>query len=114
MHRPLSIAAALSACLLLGGFSPGVQPRVASSVVAPSLASTLATETHRRLSAEFASQDVQFELGGTRVWQAGDALLRVRAEGTADFGADGHATTTIDAVYDRQAGRWLKLDYQQL
>ena len=41
-------------------------------------------------------------------------MMRVRAEGTADFGADGQAATSIEAVYDRGTGQWVTLDYQLL
>ena len=112
MRQPLPMIVAVSGCLLL--FSAGVQPRIATGSASPELTRTLATETHRRLAAEFLEQRVAFELAGTRVWPGDGGQWRVRAEGTADFGADGQATATIDAVYDPQAGRWLQLDYQLL
>ena len=114
MHRPILIAASLGACLLLGGYSAGVRTHGAAGAAAPSLAQGLADETHHRLALEFEQQDVGFELNGTRVWPLDDGLLRVRGEGTADFGAEGRAATTIEAVYDPGDGRWLRLDYQLL
>ncbi len=114
MTRPLPIIAALSASLVLGGFSAGVQPRIATEAVAAPLADALAAETQRRLAGEFASQSVEFALGGTRSWPAGAGLVRVRGEGVADFGTEGKATATIEALYDRDAARWVKLDYQLL
>lgn len=114
MHRQLPVIAALSASLLLGGFSAGVQPRVVAGAAAPTLAGLLADETHRRIAAEFASQPVAFELSGARTWPLTTGLLRVRGEGTADFGPEGQAAATVEAVYDPRAARWVKLDYQLL
>lgn len=114
MTRTLPLIAALSASLVLGGFSAGVQPRVASGVVAAPLAQALSAETQRRMADEFASQPVAFALGGTRSWPVDAGLVRVRGEGVADFGAEGEATATIEALYDPAAQRWVKLDYQLL
>lgn len=114
MTRMLPIIAALSASLLFGGFSAGVQTRTASAAVAEPLAQALAVETRQRLAAEFASQPVTFALDGTRSWPAAAGLLRVRGEGTAGFGEEGEATATIEALYDPQARRWVRLEYQLL
>lgn len=117
MAHPVPILAALSASLLLGGYSAGVQPRIGTGhegAAPPAVALALAEETHRRLAAEFVQQDVAFELAGTRLWSNEAGGWRVRAEGTADFGADGQATATIEAVYDPEAARWTQLEYQLL
>ena len=114
MRRPLLIIPALGACLLLAGYSAGVQTHVAAGAAPAGLAQALASETHRRLSAEFQQQSVAFDLAGTRVWAKEGDMMRVRAEGTADFGADGQAATSIEAVYDRGTGQWVTLDYQLL
>ena len=113
MRQLLPIVATFSACLLLGGFSAAAPP-LASSAIAPAMARSLAQQAHARLDAEFVEQSVGFTLDGATAWPRADGLLRVRAEGTANFGAEGTAATTIEAVYDPQSGRWLKLDYQLL
>ena len=119
MRQPLPMIVAVSACLMLGGLlvdgvTAGVQPRIDAASASHEMARTLAAETHRRLAEEFVQQQVDFELAGTRVWPGEAGHWRVRAEGTADFGADGQATTTIDAVYDVHAARWVELEYQLL
>lgn len=66
----------------------------------------------RKLGAEFASQPVDFALGGVSV-VGGDARYTVVAgNGTADFGAEGRAAVAVQGVYDRAAQRWIKVDYE--
>jgi hypothetical protein len=113
MYRVLPVIV-LSCASLLGGYSAGVQPRTAADSAPPGLAQALADETHRRLADEFLQQDVGFELAGTRVWAGEGGAWRVRGEGTADFGPDGQAATTIEGLYDPHARRWVKLEYQLL
>lgn len=113
MHQPIPLIATLSACLLLGGFSAGAPP-LSAGMTSPELARSLAEETHHRLDAEFVEQSVGFALDGAAAWSQEDGLLRVRAEGTADFGVEGTAATTVDAVYDPHTGKWLELEYQLL
>ena len=114
MRQPLLSIAAISGCLLLGGFSAGVQPHAATGAIPMGISQRLADETRTRLDAEFEQQTVGFTLSGAKVWPASGGHVRIRAEGTADFGAEGTAMATVEAVYDADSGRWLKLDYQLL
>src|SRR5690606_367652 len=41
----------------------------------------------------------------------GGRYLRLVGRGVADFGAEGRAATTIEALYDPRNGEWLRLDY---
>jgi hypothetical protein len=91
-----------------------VQPHVSGGAAADGLVQQLAAETHQRLDAEFMDQPVAFQLKGARVWPAASGRLRVHGEGIADFGAEGSATTTVEALYDPATGKWLRLDYQLL
>jgi hypothetical protein len=65
----------------------------------------------RRLAAEFAGQPVDLTLADADTVAVGGRYLRLVARGTADFGAEGHAATTIEALYDPRNGEWLRLDY---
>jgi len=114
MLRPHALLAATFGSLLAFGFSSAVQTRGAMASAEPSVAQALAAETHRRLAEEFSSQPVAFDLAGTQVWPQQAGVLRVRGEGTADFGVEGQATATIEGMYDPQQGRWLRLEYQLL
>lgn len=65
----------------------------------------------QRLDAEFAGQPVTLAIDDARAIPVGGRYLRVVARGTADFGAEGRAATTIEALYDPRNGEWLRLDY---
>jgi hypothetical protein len=99
--------------------------REARSIAAPSLwfeaagaqpagdpvrRSLLDAATHR-LDAEFADQPFTLALADAEATRVGGRYLRVVARGTADFGAEGRAATTIEALYDPRNGEWLRLDY---
>jgi hypothetical protein len=99
--------------------------REARSVAAPSLwfeaagahpadarvRRSLATAATQRLGSEFASQPFTLALDDAEATRVGGRYLRVVARGTADFGAEGRAATTIEALYDPRNGEWLRLDY---
>ncbi len=71
----------------------------------------LAAAAVRRLDAEFAGQPVTLAIDDARAVPVGGRYLRVVARGTADFGSEGRAATTIEALYDPGSGEWLRLDY---
>lgn len=71
----------------------------------------LAAAAMRRLDAEFAGQPVTLALADAEAVAVGGRYLRLVAHGTADFGAEGRAATTIEALYDPRNGEWLRLDY---
>lgn len=71
----------------------------------------LATATTHRLGAEFADQPFTLALADAETSGIGGRYLRVVARGTADFGSEGRAATTVEALYDPRTGEWLRLDY---
>lgn len=71
----------------------------------------LAAAAARRLDAEFAGQPVTLAIDDARAVPVGGRYLRVTARGTADFGGEGRAATTVEALYDPRNGEWLRLDY---
>jgi len=71
----------------------------------------LARAAEARLGAEFAGQPVVLSLGDADAVALGGRYLRLVARGVADFGAEGRAATTIEALYDPRNGEWLRLDY---
>lgn len=65
----------------------------------------------RRLSDEFASQAVDFELGPVTL-VAGDARYAMaEASGVANFAGEGAASVLVQGVFDRGTGRWLGVRY---
>lgn len=72
---------------------------------------SLAAATTRRLGAEFAGQPFALALADAETTGVGGRYLRVVAHGTADFGSEGRAATTVEALYDPRTGEWLRLDY---
>lgn len=71
----------------------------------------LAAAAARRLDAEFAGQPVALALDEARAMPVGGRYLRVLARGTADFGSEGRAAATVEALFDPRSGEWLRLDY---
>jgi hypothetical protein len=71
----------------------------------------LAAAATRRLDAEFAGQPLSLALLDAEAVAVGGRYLRVVARGTTDFGDEGRAATTIEALYDPRNGEWLRLDY---
>lgn len=72
---------------------------------------SLAAATTHRLDAEFADQPFTLALADAETSGVGGRYLRVVARGTADFGSEGRASTTVEALYDPRNGEWLRLDY---
>lgn len=72
--------------------------------------SLVAATTHR-LGSEFADQPFTLALADAEATTVGGRYLRVVARGTADFGTEGRAATTVEALYDPRTGQWLRLDY---
>lgn len=63
------------------------------------------------LSEEFGYQHVRLQLDSISTTEAGRHYLRIDANGFADFGRDGVAPTRVEALYDRQRERWLRVVY---
>ena len=71
----------------------------------------LAAATTQRLGAEFAGQPFAVALGDASAARVGGRYLRVVAHGATDFGTEGRAATTVQALYDPRNDEWLRLDY---
>ena len=63
------------------------------------------------MSAEFASQQVDFTLGNARVVADDGRRQVVRGEGIARFDGHDSARATVQAVYERGSGRWIDPQY---
>ena len=80
----------------------------ADARVAKGLESRVATA----LAREFAGQPVRWTPGTTRVADGDTRYAHVIGTGRADFGVEGEVDATVDALYDRRTGRWLRVSYE--
>lgn len=63
------------------------------------------------LSEEFGHQHARMQLDHIVTVAHGDRYLRIDAEGLVDFGRDGNAPASVEGLYDRAAGEWLRVAY---
>lgn len=84
----------------------------AAVAVGPSVAIDLADRMTAALDAEFPDQPVSWSSDQITAVPATARFLKVEAVGTADFDAEGRTRTTVQALYDRESGEWLGLDYE--
>jgi len=77
-----------------------------------SLARALGQRVDMALDVEFAQQPVQLAVDRVTTAEAGTRYLRVEALGIADFDAEGIVPAQVRALYDRETGEWLRVDYE--
>lgn len=74
----------------------------------------LVSELEDRVVSGLASQargTPRLQLDRILTVEGGQRLLRITADGVADFGLDGTSTIEIVGLYDRVADRWQRVDY---
>lgn len=74
----------------------------------------LVSELEDRVASGLASQSrgtPRLQLDRITTVEGGQRLLRITADGVADFGLDGTSTIEIVGLYDRVADRWQRVDY---
>jgi hypothetical protein len=76
------------------------------------IAEGLQARVARALAAEFAGQPVNWTQGATQVAAGDGRFVRVSGIGTADFGVEGQVDARVEALYDRESGRWLRVSYE--
>ena len=64
------------------------------------------------LSSELGGKPVWLQLDSIETFESGERYVRINAEGIADFGIDGSTTASIEALFDRRADAWLRVNYQ--
>ena len=72
----------------------------------------LEDELTMRIAEDFGERHTRLQLDSITSVQAGSRLLRISAEGLADFGITGTSKANIEGLYDLQENRWRKLDYR--
>jgi hypothetical protein len=93
--------------LVLGGGGTG-------DAMAPDSRLAVALDEHvdRKLAREFAQQPVDLSIARITAAPAGGQYLTVQALGTAEFSGEGSTAAQVRALYDRQSGRWLRVEYE--
>lgn len=76
------------------------------------IARTLDSHVDRSLAQEFAQQPVDLVIDRVTSAPAGERYLTVHALGTADFDGEGSTAAQVRALYDRQEGEWVRIDYE--
>ncbi len=93
--------------ITLGG-AVAVQEIALDSVMARELGSRVDAALHD----EFAQQPVHLVVNRVTTADAGNRYMQVEALGTADFANEGSTPTQVQALYDRETGEWLRVDYE--
>lgn len=83
-----------------------------SADAAPELAGSLDGQVVSALETEFAGQPVAWSRETASMSGGADRFVHLQATGVADFGDEGAVPTRVDALYDRQTGRWLRVSYE--
>ena len=65
----------------------------------------------RKLTEEFGSQTVEFDLGTLRPVSGDQRYVAVDGSGVASFAGEGSAMVSVQAVLDRATGQWLGVAY---
>jgi len=72
----------------------------------------LRDDVARRMSAEFASQSVAFDLQNTSILGGDGRRVIVNGNGVARFDQDEAAPVQVQAIYDRASKRWIDASYE--
>ena len=66
----------------------------------------------KTMSSDFQSQDVRFDLKHASVIGGDSQHTIVEGDGTASFDGEGKQAISVQAVYDKRAGRWMDASYE--
>jgi len=72
---------------------------------------SLQAQVDRAMDDEYASNQVDFSLGDARVVGDDGVRLVVQGDGVASFDGEERVAVTLQALYDRESGRWLDPQY---
>lgn len=94
--------------IVIGGVSAGEREVPNDST----LVQELEDRVGRELDAQFGERAARLQLDSIRTVEGGQRLLRVSAQGLADFGRNGSTPVRIEGLYDRIAGAWQRVNYE--
>lgn len=69
-------------------------------------------QVNAALNAEFAQQPVHLSIERVAAAATNTRFVQVTALGTADFSEEGSTPAQVRALYDRDTGKWLRVDYE--
>ncbi len=94
--------------ITVNGFSGGSERLVPNDA-------TLINELDERivsaLSKELQGKPVWLQLDEIESYESAQRYVRINASGLADFGVEGQTPARVEALYDRNDGAWLRVNY---
>jgi hypothetical protein len=94
--------------LTIGGVSAGEREVPNDATLVSQLEERVTVELDR----QFAGTSARLQLSDISTVQGGRRLLRISAQGIADFGRNGHTPVRIEALYDQIADAWQRVNYE--
>jgi hypothetical protein len=94
--------------LTIGGVSAGEREVPNDATLVSQLEERVAVELDR----QFGGTSARLQLSDISTVQGGRRLLRISAQGIADFGRNGHTPVRIEALYDQIADAWQRVNYE--
>ncbi|MGY0556899.1 MULTISPECIES: hypothetical protein [unclassified Lysobacter] len=76
------------------------------------LARALDREVNSALASEFSQQSVQLLIERVTTTASDQRFVQLRALGIAEFSGEGTTPAQVSALYDRDTGEWLRVDYE--
>ena len=64
------------------------------------------------LDRQFGDTTARLQLDDITTVEGGRRLLRINAQGIADFGRNGNTPVRIEALYDQVANAWQRVNYE--
>ncbi|MGY1409282.1 hypothetical protein ACW5EG_06855 [Luteimonas sp. A611] len=94
--------------ILIGGVATGEREVPNDSALVRQLEERVAVELDR----QFGNTQARLQLDDISTVEGGRRLLRINAQGIADFGRNGNTPVRIEALYDRIANAWQRVNYE--
>src|SRR5690606_17959961 len=94
--------------ILIGGVAAGEREVPNDSALVRQLEERVAVELDR----QFIGTSARLQLDDISTVQGGRRLLRINAQGVADFGRNGNTPVRMEALYDQVANAWQRVDYE--
>ena len=94
--------------LTIGGVSAGEREVPNDAMLVRQLEDKVATE----LDKQFGDRASRLQLDRISTVEGGKRLLRISAQGIADFGVNGSTPVRIEALYDQVADAWQRVNYE--
>lgn len=94
--------------ITIGGVSAGEREVPNDSALVRQLEDRVSAE----LDGQFGRRTSRLQLDDIATVEGGRRLLRISAQGIADFGLNGSTPVRIEALYDQVAGAWQRVHYE--